>query len=582
MKLSRYIKTALAVAVLPAMTACTDLDEVLYNQVEAGNYFNNRQDVVRLVFRPFEHAFWSIQYRNMINEMSADMQIRPYRDSWFTEDDWSRYHYHTWDTEANPDAIAHEWNADFQGIGQCNYVIEALEDLDLSKFGISDTEADNFKAQNRALRAWFYLRLLDAYRNVPYVVSFNDQTLNTTKQVEPRKIFDFIESELKDCMHLLVKKEALGTQPSLQGSFTQAAAAAILMRLYLNAEVYIGEDRYAQCAAIGEDIQKGVYGPYEIANRWDAVFDWDNETCDEVILGFPADGGYTYWHMQWETFWMTVPFNSQYYFDDRKAKAGEHSCGWAAAPSLDLSGNYYTTELGCPVRNFQKYPSDIRLRMYRNLGNGKREGMFLFGYLEYKDPTTGQPTRLKSITAGHDLYLRDAVGVFHDMAPTAWPSDKTSNMHTGDMNSGWHYVKYPFYSDDDEHQLKSDFTEIRYSEVLYMLAECYLRLGDKDADAGKLLNSVRKRCYPAKDYADVLYMPEGNVKLDLTEMLQEWGREFFAESRRRIDLNRFGKFHTGTWWDKTPDADNHTCIFPISRYALNTNPDLVQNPGYAN
>ena len=70
--------------------------------------------------------------------------------------------------------------------------------------------------------------------------------------------------------------------------------------------------------------------------------------------------------------------------------------------------------------------------------------------------------------------------------------------------------------------------------------------------------------------------------IDEKEMLDEWGREFFAESRRRIDLIRYGKFCSGTWWDKTPDADRHTEIFPIMRPILNSNPSLVQNPGYNN
>lgn len=95
-----------------------------------------------------------------------------------------------------------------------------------------------------------------------------------------------------------------------------------------------------------------------------------------------------------------------------------------------------------------------------------------------------------------------------------------------------------------------------------------------------MLNSVRKRNYPAADYEEYLYAPEGNAKLDLDEMLDEWGREFFAESRRRIDLIRYGKFSSGTWWDKTPDADKHTEIWPIMRDVLNANHELIQNPGY--
>jgi starch-binding outer membrane protein, SusD/RagB family len=116
-------------------------------------------------------------------------------------------------------------------------------------------------------------------------------------------------------------------------------------------------------------------------------------------------------------------------------------------------------------------------------------------------------------------------------------------------------------------------------EIIYSLAECKLRQG-KPEEAGKLLNSVRKRNYPAADYEEYLYAPEGNAKLDLDEMLDEWGREFFAESRRRIDLIRYGKFSSGTWWDKTPDADKHTEIWPIMRDVLNANHELVQNPGY--
>jgi hypothetical protein len=69
--------------------------------------------------------------------------------------------------------------------------------------------------------------------------------------------------------------------------------------------------------------------------------------------------------------------------------------------------------------------------------------------------------------------------------------------------------------------------------------------------------------------------------LDEAELLDEWGREFFAEGgRRRTDLIRFDKFASGTWWDKTPDADNHTIIYCLTQDILNTNTALKQNPGY--
>ena len=115
--------------------------------------------------------------------------------------------------------------------------------------------------------------------------------------------------------------------------------------------------------------------------------------------------------------------------------------------------------------------------------------------------------------------------------------------------------------------------------MIYSLAEAKFRQGQKD-EAAKLLNSVRKRNYPSSSWATTLYAPEGNASLTEQELLDEWGREFFAESRRRTDLVRFGKFNSEAWWDKNVDADSHTAIFPIPRKAIDTNHNLVQNPGY--
>ena len=576
MKLLKYIaSTALCALVL---TGCTNLDENLYDQVGTQNYYNTKSDVIRAVFRPFEHAYWSICSRHVLNELSADQLITPTRDGWWDDGGkWRRLHYHQWNVEDGGDAQT-EWNGCFQGIMQCNYVIEDLAKLSPEKFGFSQAEFDNLNAQCRALRAWFYIRLLDAFRNIPLAVSYNDASLNTETQVEPKVIFDFIESELKDCTKLLSKKEALGTGANLQGQWTQGGAAALLVRLYLNAEVYIGESRYKECEKVAQDILDGVYGAYAVADRWDAPFDWNNDTCDEVIFGFPSSQGYSYWLYQGDTYWWTVPARARYYFNDRKAKAGDHNTKYAASPSYDLDGNLYTYELGMPIQNFRKYPGDERMKLYRNLGDSKREGMFLFGYLEYTDEN-GNKARVKAPEQPYDLYIRDAVGNFQSLAPDKWPSDKTSTLRNGDHNSGWHFAKYPFYSDDDAHQMESDYTEIRLPEIIYSLAECKLRAGNK-TDAAKLLNSVRRRNYPAENYDQVLYSPEGRAFLDESEMLAEWGREFFAESRRRIDLIRFGKFCNSSWWDKNPDADNHTEIFPIMRPILNANPKLEQNPGY--
>lgn len=576
MKLFRYIISAALLGT--TLGSCTDLDETLYDQVGTQNYYNTKMDVIRATFRPFEHAFWSIQSRHVLNELPADQLITPTRDGWWDDSGkWRRLHYHEWDVEDGGDAQT-EWNGCFQGIMQCNYVIEDLSKLSAERFGFSQAEFDNLSSQCRVLRAWFYLRLLDAFRNVPLAVSYSDVSLNTESQVEPKVIYDFIESELKECIPLLVSKDVLGSNANVQGQWTKAAAASLLVRLYLNSEVYIGEPKYTECAQVAQDILDGKYGQYEVADRWDAAFDWNNETCDEVIFGFPASAGYTYWQYQSDTYWWTTPARARYYLNDSKSKAGDHNTKYAASPSYAPNGTLYNYELGMPIQKFRKYANDERLKLYRNLGNSKREGMFFFGYLEYKDEN-GNTKRVKAPEVDYELYIRDAVGKFQGLAPDRWLTAGSSTLRDGDHNSGWHFAKYPFYSDDDPGQMESDYTEIRLPEIIYSLAECKLRAGEKE-EAAELLNSVRRRNYPADELQQVLYAPEGNTTLNMNEMLDEWGREFFAESRRRIDLIRFGKFCTGTWWDKQPDADDHTKIFPIMRPILNSNHNLVQNPGY--
>ena len=575
-KILKYSALFMSVAALTVTTGCTDLDETLYDQVASQNYYNTKDDVVRAVFRPFEHGFWSIQSRQVLNEETADQLITPTREDWWDDGGrWARLHRHQW-LNTNGEAQS-EYNGMYQGIGQANLVIEDLDKLSAAKFGFSDAEFNNLKAQNRVLRAWFYLRLLDAFRNVPLSVSYYDQSKNTRSQVEPRKIYDFIESELKESIPLLTKKTSLGGNHNIEGQWTQAGAAALLVRLYLNAKVYIGEDHYDDCAAVAQKILNGDYGTYKVADRWDEAFDWNNETSDEVIFAFPASAGYSHWHYKGDLYWWSVPSRASDWLHDTKNKEGSHNLKYSCSPSYNPKGEKYNYELGMTVEKFRKYPSDVRLKMYKNLGNNKREGLFIFGKIQYTDDN-GKTQYLKDHNGKYTLDLRDAVGRFGATDGDKWLASADSRLEDGDDNSGYQFVKYPLYSDDESGQLEADYCEIRLPEIIYSLAECKLRQGDVEG-AGKLLNEVRKRNYPQTDWHTALYAPEGTATLDMKEMLDEWGREFFAESRRRIDLIRFGKF-LDAWWDKPADADSHTLIFPFHPDILGANPHLHQNPGY--
>ena len=565
--------TALAVTL---MCSCTDLNEKIFDQVSSDNYYNTKMDVIRAVYRPFQQGYYSVQSRQVIEELTGDLVATWKKDDWWDDGGrWRRLHDHTWTIE--DEVLKTEWNGCFTGVMQCNSVIGDLSKLDPQKFGFTSVEFEGLVSQCRTLRAWYYLRLLGMFRNIPLAVSC-DASQNSTGQASPKEVYDFIEKELKECIELLPTKTGSAGNGLSEGQWTKAGAAALLVRLYINAEKWIGEKKYSECEAYAQKILDGTYGSYSLGKTWDEVYDWQNENCPEVIFAFPSAKGYDHFVYSGDMYWWTVPARTiANYFGDTKAGNGDHNCKYGLAPSLAPNGTPYTTVLGRPVAKFKKYPEDYRLKLYRNLGNSQREGMMLFGYLEYTE--NGVKKRVVSPTGGYELYLRDMVANFGNTAPDKIPADQTSDMLHGDHSSGWRYCKYPFYRDDDAGQMESDYVEIRLAEIIYSLAECKFRDGNV-AEAGKLLNSVRRRNYPESAVKDYLYAPEGPIELTENELLDEWGREFISEGRRRTDLIRFNKFSTGVWWDKGADKDSHTEILAIPQDVLNSNSSLKQNPGY--
>ncbi|SFS70852.1 RagB/SusD family nutrient uptake outer membrane protein [Sphingobacterium wenxiniae] len=547
---------------------CTDLDETLYDRITSENFLQTREDVIRDFLRPFEHAYWSIQGSGLFyaQELSGDQLMTPNREGdWFDGGKYQRAHYHTWTIQ--DDYTSHMWNALFQGVSLATNSLEDMQNVDIEKVGITQAEKDDFIAELKTLRAWFNLRAFDLYRNIPIVTKVKGET-STPPQSSPQEIFDFIEQELISAIPALPTSQDLGTTGI--GRWTKGGAAALLVRLYLNAEVYIGQPKYAECATVAQDIIDGKYGAYQLEDLWYKPFDYDNATSSEMMYGFPSTLARTHWHYSGDMYWWMGPHQAHNFFGFKDF--GNMNTRYALQPGRDVDGVEYPWSLGKPFIKFQRYPDDFRLKKYKNLGNSKREGMFLYGYLPYHD----DPTKFVKSNRGYTIYVRDQVGMFRDTPPEESLADKESNMNHADDNSGIWVTKYPIYPTGDPNAIASAYAEIRLAEVYYSLAECKFRAGDK-VGAATLLNAVRKRNYP--EGSTSLYLTSG-VQLTEQELIDEWGREFLVEGRRRIDLIRWGKFNTGVWWDKQADADDHTKIYPIGQEVLGLLPHYEQNPGY--
>lgn len=568
---TKYVKYIVFCFVLLA-SGCTKLDEDLYDRITSENFLQTRDDVIRDFLRAFEHSYWSIQGGNsfMLQENSSDECITPNRQGdWYDGGQFQRVHYHTWTSNDNYTSDA--WNAFYQGI---NLATNSIEDLvgitDPAKFSMTQAELDGFIAELRVLRAWLLLRAFDFYRNVAIVTKVKGQT-EGLPQSTPQETFNFLEKELKEAIPALSTAAQLGN--GFIGRWTQAGAASLLVRLYLNAKVYTGVDKFADCATVCQDIISGKYGAHELETRWDAPFDYNNSKSKETIFGFPGSFSLTHWQYDGGMYWWMLPYQAPRYFGF--SDFGDANPKYALSPGRNVDSVEYPFALGKPYIKFMKYPDDLRLIKYKNLGGSKREGMFLYGYLIYTN-TSGKQDTARGNKGPYPLYFRDQVGMFLDAKPGTPIADKESNMNHADHNSGVFPVKYPYYPTSDPNKIASAYAEVRLAEIYYSLAECKYRANDK-AGAAVLLNAVRARNFPAGSPS--LYKADGSQLTD-QEMLDEWGREFLVEGRRRTDLIRWGKFSTGTWWDKQPDADNHTEIFPIGRNVLNVNDKLKQNPGY--
>ncbi|WP_339070944.1 RagB/SusD family nutrient uptake outer membrane protein [Chitinophaga sp. 212800008-4] len=569
----RKIKSrSLLVLALVFAGSCTKLDEQLYDRITSENFLQTKADVIRDFLRPFEHSYWSIQggATFMLQENSTDELMTLNRQGdWYDGAQYQRVHYHTWTPNDNYTSDA--WNALYQGINLATNSLEDLQSIkDPSKFSLAQAELDDYIAELKTLRAWLNIRVLDFYRNMVIVTKVKGET-KSGPQVPPQEAFDFIEKELKDALPALPTNASLGKNAI--GRWTKGGAAALLVRLYLNAKVYTGKDRFADCAAVCKDIIDGKYGAYALESRWDAPFDYNNAQSTETVFGFPGSFGLTHWQYDGGMYFWMMPYQATRYFGF--TDFGDANPKYALQPGRDVDSIEYTFTLGKPFIRFHRYPDDYRLKKYQNLGHSTREGMFLYGYLPYINADGKQDT-VRGNKGPYPLFLRDQVGMFLGTPPGTPIADKESDMNHGDHNSGVFPVKYPYYPSSDANKISSAYAEIRLAEVYYSYAECKYRAGDK-AGAAVLLNAVRVRNYPAG--SESLYKPDGSQLTD-QEMLDEWGREFLVEARRRTDLIRWGVFNSGTWWDKKPDADDHTAIFPLGQNVLNASPGLKQNPGY--
>jgi len=266
------------------MPACTDLDENPRSTLAPTGFYRTEQEVrsglagVYAIMRSVTGDYW------YASEASSDEIIVPTRgQDWFDNGRWLEFKRQTWEagSAAAANNINGTWEQFFRGVARANGVLNALQPNSVPNQAV-------YEAELRALRAYYYYVLMDAFGGVPIVT---DVEVIPRAQNTRAEVFAFVESEL------LAAREALPPKwdAANYGRISRDAVDAILASLYLNAEVFTGTVTTAglqKGTARWEDASKFAdslinSGRYTLAanpTEWRNLFAPNNENSPENIF----------------------------------------------------------------------------------------------------------------------------------------------------------------------------------------------------------------------------------------------------------------------------------------------------------
>lgn len=530
-KIYRMLMTGLGITIL-TLSSCTNLDEELYSNVTADNFFKTDDEFIAALGAAYS-SFGGIGNHSglfSINELASDeLVVCTKGGDWYDGGVLLQLHRH----QFAPDNqfFNNAWTFLYGGINTCNRLIYQFESL-------GTPEADAFIAELRAVRALWYYWAVDTFGNVPLVIDFTD--INPPSTTARKDVYAFIESELTEIIDILPSKKDASTY----GRMTKWAALAIRCKLYLNAQVYTGTPQWQKAITDAQNIIDN--GGFSLEASYKSNFVVNNGGSKENIFVYPYDKVFAQ-GFNWIAMTLSV----------------------ASAPTYNLTfqpwNGYQTVE-----EFYNSYIDPAK--------NPGPQGPVWKGLTKdldkdgVSDDIGTVDSRLSNFIVGPQ-FNQDGTRTLDggsepsdfDGAPVTFTPQLNEIYPQGLRQAGARIGKYEFEI-GGTNNMSNDFVIFRLSDIILSLAEAKFRLGQV-GEALILVNNIRDR-------AGVDPFPA------LTEQLlyEERGREMYAEMTRRQDQIRFGTFNKA-WWEKTV-SDPHYNLFPIPKPQVDANANLKQNPGY--
>ena len=482
---------------------------------------------------------------------------------------------------------------------------------------LSGDEVSVFVAEARFLRAYAYYNLLDLYGNVPLTTEISTELPTQSNRTE---LFNFIESELMEIESTLLASNEYGRVDNI-------AAHALLSRLYLNAEAWTGQDRYADCVTYSQNVINSGYSlNMNDANgngtAYDELFMADNDVNgaqNEFIFTLNFDG------MQSQTYGGTTFLVHAAIGGSMNPGNFGVNGGWGGLRTTKNLVNQFAVDLdalnsslgsqsdwglvgsatpngwdGPDLEMFQTGPQEFSI--YAELVSGELKFRFNedwgnnFGDND-NDGTLESGGANIPISAGTYFIVMDLSSETYTISP--FSSDKRGMFYSDGQNleiesippfeDGYAVTKWTNIdsngnqgSDSSGNFVDTDIPLIRLAEIYLNYAEATLRGGGGDTNtAVSLINQIRERGFGGSSGA----ISSGDLTLDF--ILDERSRELYWEGLRRTDLVRFNKFTNSSylWPFKGNEqtgvgVDEYRNIFPLPANVVSINSNLTQNEGY--